>query len=137
MDTGHWICKFELDPSKFEGFVYSITHTETGKFYIGQKRFNSTRRKKVKCKGDPTKKKTSVIKTESNWKEYTGSSEELNGDILKLGKDKFTFEIISQHKMRGETNRAEALLQLKLCLTEDITIHDDTYNKQILLRIRK
>lgn len=132
MDIGHWHCDFELDPLKFEGFVYCITHIESGKLYVGKKSFHSRTSKKVK--GKINRKHT---KKESNWREYSGSSDELNADILAQGKDKFSFKILQQCKMKGLLNQAEALSQIKFCLNEDYKIHDRTYNKQIILRIRK
>ena len=49
--------------------------------YIGRKYFGTTRRVKVKGK-----KRRKVIRKDSNWRDYTGSSKILNSDIEKLGK---------------------------------------------------
>jgi len=81
----HWVG--EVDPDVYYGFVYLITNTVTGRKYIGRK-FYHTYRKKKRVK-------------ESNWKVYAGSSKTLKEDIERLGKDKFTFEIVCNYKTRG------------------------------------
>ena len=58
----------------FVGFVYLITNTETGKKYIGKKRF-----KKVQTYQKNKKKRRRMV--ESDWKEYTGSNDQLNEDV--------------------------------------------------------
>ena len=61
-------------PEKAIGFVYEITNITNGKKYIGKKLFHFSK---------PTQKnlKKRKIKVESNWREYTGSNNELNTDI--------------------------------------------------------
>ena len=106
MDTGHWYFPTTFDPTTAFGFVYRITHLPTGKSYIGKKNFWSRTRKSVKGK----KRKQTVI-TESNWKEYTSSSNQVNEDIKKFGKDKFQFLIMSLHKTKQELDFAETKTQ--------------------------
>lgn len=103
---GHWHCEFEL-PKDAIGFIYQITNLVTGKMYIGRKNFEFKRRKQVKCITDPTKKKTQIKTTESDWKTYTGSSTSLNKDIELLGKTNFRFEILSTHTTKAALNYAE------------------------------
>jgi len=68
-----------------EGFVYIITNLTNNKKYIGKKHF-WTRQKN---------KKTGRRKTEeSDWKNYFGSCDELNGDVKKLGREHFLREIL-------------------------------------------
>lgn len=93
---GHWICPWEFIPDEWIGFVYKITHINSGRSYIGKKAFNFNIRKKVKNR----KNRKRTIKA-SNWKTYTGSSKMLNEDIVKFGKDKFKFEILSLHESKG------------------------------------
>jgi hypothetical protein len=72
-------------PKGMEGFVYIITNLTNNKKYIGKKHF-WTRQKN---------KKTGRRKTEeSDWKNYFGSCDELNGDVKKLGKEHFLREIL-------------------------------------------
>ncbi len=121
----HWIYdnKVVTDvPDGIVGFVYLITNTETDKKYIGRKYFHSTRR--VKQKGRVRKK---VVKKESNWKEYTSSSEELNEAIEQFGKEKFTFEILQYGKTKGEVNYLEEYYQFMY----NVVLREDFYNKCI------
>ena len=83
------------------GFIYKVTHKETGKFYIGKKQLLTNRKKKL------TKKELALIEVkpgrrpttkqviaESDWITYWGSSKELNDEIKKQGLDKFERVII-------------------------------------------
>jgi len=77
-------------PEEYFGFVYIITHRETGKSYIGKKQFKSLNtRRPLKGK----KRKRRIIK-ESNWKNYWGSSEYLKEFIQEEGLEKFDREIL-------------------------------------------
>ena len=79
-DFGHWSSELlteNFDPLNFFGFVYRITRVDTGRSYIGKKQLVFTRRKKVK--GRVNRKH---VKKESDWKDYTGSCDELNEEIL-------------------------------------------------------
>lgn len=109
MMAGHWILPAGVEPDdvpKYEGFVYKITRKTTGKMYIGKK-YIIHRRSKKQPSG--RKKWTSF---ESDWREYTGSSKILNGDITLYGKSDFTFEILSLHKTRGMTDYTEQKEQM-------------------------
>ena len=72
-------------PEWVTGFVYQITNTTNGRMYIGKKlaRFKKSRKP---LKGRVNKRRYTV---DSDWKEYFGSSDELNADIKKFGKSKF------------------------------------------------
>ena len=108
MDYGHWITEIDFEPSEWFGFVYEITHIETGRSYIGRKQFTFTNRKRVK--GRKNRKK--VIK-ESDWKTYTGSCNELNEEITEVGKEKYKFVITKLCKTKRELGYAETELQIK------------------------
>ena len=86
--------------------MYRITNEESNRSYIGRKQLTSTRRKKVK--GRVNRK---ITRKESNWKEYTGSCDELNEEINTIGKDKFKFEILKLCKTKGELGYWETKLQ--------------------------
>ena len=115
------------DIGEYYGFVYRITNIANGKIYIGRKYFVQKR----KPKGGKRR-----VTTESNWKKYYGSSEELKQDIRSHGRDNFRREIISVHPTIGKTNYEETRqLFLNNVLTKKLT--DGTpayYNSNILGR---
>ena len=101
----HWLYKnktLKEAPEGYFGFVYIITNLESGRKYIGRKYFGTTRRVKV-----AGKKRRKVIRKDSNWKEYTGSSKELNNDIKTLGMLQFRFEILILGRTKGQVNYLE------------------------------
>ena len=112
------------------GFVYRITNTTNGKSYIGRKYFVQKRK--------PRGAKRRVT-SESDWKRYFGSSEELKQDIGRMGKENFRREIISLHKTLGKVNYEETRqLFINGVLTE--SLEDGTpayYNSNILGRYMK
>ena len=114
----------------FFGYVYRITNIESGRQYIGRKYFYQKR----KPKGGKRR-----ITSESDWKRYYGSSDELKQDIKQFGKDKFRREIISLHTTLGKVNYEETKqLFLHNVLME--SLDDGTpmyYNSNILGRYMK
>ena len=120
VELGHWILidKYvyhrtvrmneDIQPTDYFGFVYRITQKETGRSYIGKKQLIFTRRKKVK--GRINRKH---VKKESDWKEYTGSCDELNQEIKTLGKERFDFEILKFCKTKSELGYTETEYQFK------------------------
>ena len=108
------------------GFVYRITNLSTGKQYIGRKYFWQKR----KPKGGKRR-----VTSESDWKRYFGSSEELKRDIEDLGRENFRREIISVHTTLGRTNYEETRqLFLNNVLTEHVDGLPKYYNSNILGR---
>ena len=108
------------------GFVYRITNISTGKQYIGRKYFWQKR----KPKGGKRR-----VTSESDWKRYFGSSEELKRDIEDLGRENFRREIISVHTTLGRTNYEETRqLFLNNVLTESVDGLPKYYNSNILGR---
>ena len=110
-DFGHWSSELlteNFDPLNFFGFVYRITRVDTGRSYIGKKQLVFTRRKKVR--GRVNRKH---VKKESDWKEYTGSCDELNEEIKLLGKEAFNFDIIKFCLTKRELGYTETLYQFK------------------------
>jgi len=91
----HWVG--EADPDTYYGFVYLITNTVSGRKYIGRKFYHTyKKRKRVR---------------ESNWRVYAGSCKPLKEDMQRMGKDKFTFEIICNYKTRGGVVSGEVHFQ--------------------------
>ena len=112
------------------GFVYRITNLQTGQQYIGRKYF--VQKRKPRGGG---RRRTS----ESNWKQYWGSSKELNDDRKRLGSDSFTREIISLHRTGGRVNYEETRqLFLNNVLTEALENGEPAfYNSNVLGRYYK
>ena len=108
------------------GFVYVITNNLSNKKYIGKKFFYSSKTKQVKGK----KKKIKVL---SDWQTYYGSSAELSKDVLSLGQENFSREIIHLCKSKGECGYLEAKEQFANCVME----REDYYNTWIMVRVRK
>ena len=86
------------DIGDYYGFVYRIINTTNKKEYIGRKYFVQKR----KPKGGKRR-----VTSESNWKQYYGSSDELKQDIRRDGKNTFKREILSLHKTLGKVNYEE------------------------------
>jgi hypothetical protein len=123
----------DLLPEDCVGFVYLITNTITGRMYIGKKlsKFSKTTYKTVKLKNGTKKKKKIRSKIDSDWMDYYGSSEELNKDILTLGKENFTREILHYCKSKAHTSYLEAKEQFDRKVLEST----DYYNGQISVRV--
>ena len=117
------------DINDFFGYVYCITNLQTGRKYIGRKYFVQKRKPRS---GKGKRRVTS----ESDWKKYYGSSDELKGDLKKFGKGIFKREILSLHTTKGTVNFEETKqLFLNNVLTE--ALDDGTpayYNSNILGR---
>ena len=115
------------DINGFFGYVYRITNLQSGKQYIGRKYFTQRR----KPRGGKRR-----VTSESDWKKYYGSSDELKADRKLLGNDLFKREIISLHSTLGKVNYEETRqLFLNNVLTE--STDDGTpafYNSNILGR---
>ena len=114
------------DIGDFFGYVYRITNLQNGKQYIGRKYFYQKR----KPKGGKRR-----VTSESDWKRYYGSSDELKRDIKEQGKNNFRREIISLHKTLGKVNYEETRqLFLNNVLTEHVDGLPKYYNSNILGR---
>jgi hypothetical protein len=128
MDTGHWILEegIQIKEDTF-GFIYEITNTVTNKKYIGKKQCIS-RFKRKPLKG---KKNKRIDYKESDWRKYTSSSNELNADIEKYGKDKFIFKILRACGSKWEN----AYFEIREQLERNVLLRDDYYNGIINVRI--
>lgn len=119
--------EFNETPEHFHGFVYLITELETGKKYIGKKFFwkpkilpvNKTRKRRVKTR------------VESDWRNYWGSSKELQETVASRGVTKYKREILRLCETKGECSYYEAKLQFEY----DVLLRDDFYNEFIGCRI--
>ena len=128
--TNNWIYKekqvVEI-PETVVGFVYKITNTASGRMYIGKKlaRF---KRSRPPLKGRKNKRRYQV---DSDWKDYYGSSDELTADVLKLGKEFFSREILFYCKSKAELSYIEAREQFSRKVLET----NDYYNGHIRVRV--
>ena len=118
------------DINDFFGFVYCITNLQSGRKYIGRKYFSQRR----KPRGGKRR-----VTSESDWKKYYGSSDELKADRKLLGNELFKREILSLHATLGKVNYAETKeLFLKGVLTESMEDGSPLYyNNNILGRYYK
>ena len=108
------------------GFVYQIKNLTNGRKYIGKKFFYSSKTKQVKGK----RKK---IKVPSDWQTYYGSSDTLKQDVLSLGHENFSREILHLCRSKGECGYLEAREQFIRGVMES----EDYYNTWIMVRVRK
>lgn len=120
-------------PNDCVGFVYNIKNLISGRQYIGKKlaKFSKTTYKVVKLKNGTKKKKKIRSKIDSDWLDYYGSSDELNKDVLSLGRDNFSREILFFCKSKAECSYIEAREQF----TRKVLESDEFYNGQISVRV--
>ena len=112
---GHWDISLvgRFNPNDHFGFVYQITHKESGKSYIGCKHLYKYRK--------------TIRTTESDWKYYCSSSKYLEPDIKKFGKKAFSFVILLLCKNKRDLYYNEMKMQVDL----DVLGSDNYYNKNI------
>jgi len=128
-DLGHWEGVLEESADLPYGFIYKITNLTNDRKYIGKKQC-LTVRKRPPLKG---KKNKRHVVLETDWKSYTSSSNQLNRDIEKLGKDKFKFKILRWCNSKWELAYNETRLQFE----EEVLLREDYYNGIISVRIGK
>ncbi len=131
MEFGHW----KLPPNDPQdipinaiGFVYLITNTLTNKKYVGKKLLQNKKKRKP-LKGRVNARRYLV---ESDWKDYTGSSPKLNEDIISVGKDNFSFQILSFQPSK----LLLAYHETKEIVDRNAIFSSDYYNEVLNLRIR-
>lgn len=95
-----WIYKEEalLDiPEGVYGFIYEIECKSTGEKYIGKKAFHSYHTSFERVLNEKTNRMNKVRRvtaTESNWKDYFGSSAEIKALVKEKGTEDFTRRIL-------------------------------------------
>jgi len=128
MNLGHWTAAFPIEELAF-GFIYVITNTVSGKKYIGKKQMKSVKKLKP-LKGKKNKRHFDV---ETDWREYMSSSNDLQADIVALGKDKFKFEIVKLCNSKWELSYFESKMQFEA----NVLLSENYYNGIINCRIGK
>ena len=112
-------------PTDTFGFVYLVTHTPSGKKYLGKKQLISNRTLPP-LKGSKRKRK---IQKESDWKTYYGSQSEVK-QLVKESKDKLEFvrEII----IFTSTKKQLTYFETKLQFVNEVLENDEYLNSNIL-----
>ena len=106
---GEEITSIEDFPPQTFGFVYRVIHEPTGKIYIGKKVLQFTRKAKLTKKdlaiyeGEKGRKPTyKQVTSESDWKTYYGSAQEVK-DLLKTQpKDRIVRSVLLLCKNKKE-----------------------------------
>lgn len=115
----------EFDPAEHPdavGFVYLITHLGTGRRYVGKKLLKK-KKKLIR------KRRNKNVLVESDWREYTGSSRELNEDIER--DPRVRREVLHLARSKGELS----LLETREQIERDVLRDDSYYNSIINCRI--
>ena len=113
------------DAEGYFGFVYLITHSSTGRRYIGKKFFTKSKTKQVKGK----KKK---IRVQSDWLDYYGSNAELAEEV-KGREDEYVREILHLCKTRSEC----AYWETWEIFSRHALLNPSYYNQWVSCKIRK
>ena len=116
---------FEETPEEYQGFVYQITEVDSNKKYIGKKNFWKPKILPI----TKTRKRRVRTRTESNWKEYYSSSDEVR-KLVESGVN-FKREILRLCKTKGEMSYYEAKLQFD----NDVLFRKDFYSNFIGCKI--
>ena len=122
-------------PDDIIGFVYLIINKSTGKKYIGKKlaKFTKTKVKTVTLKSGEKKKKKMKTYEESDWKTYWSSSEELKKDVVSLGEESFSREILHYCNSKGVLS----YMELKEQMDRQVLESNDYYNAIVQVKIHK
>jgi len=87
-------------PENTYGFIYKVTHSTTGRVYIGKKVLYHNQKKKLTkaelelSTGRGRKSLYKIVQKESDWKSYYGSQKEIKELITQGKKDEFKREIL-------------------------------------------
>ena len=122
----------EADPSDYYGFIYKITNKETGQFYIGKKNLHSYKTEITHVLNERTgrmNKVRNILVSESNWRDYFGSSVEIKTAVKELGKSAFTREILLFVQTKKQLTYYETKYQF---ITGCIEPGANSYNSNIL-----
>ena len=133
--THKWKYWDKVNPEDYLGFVYKIVNVTNGRFYIGKKYFWYNKKKKLTKKqlaeqtGPGRKTTHEIVKVESDWRTYWGSSKELLSDIKTLGEEYFECFILYPCKTKKQLTYYEMHYQ---CTHQCLIPGTQTYNDNIL-----
>lgn len=122
-------------PGKAHGFIYRITNTKTGKWYVGKKNLYSVRNVKLgkralDARQDKRLSRKKVVVKESDWKIYYGSEPELLKDIQQHGHEFFLREILCVCHTKAALTYQELRHQILCeCLESDNCYNDNVLGK--------
>ena len=119
--------EFNETPEEFQGFVYMINETDTGKKYIGKKFFWKPKVLPV----TKSRKRRVRTRVESDWRTYYGSSKEVKTLVEEKGEDNYIREILKLCRTKGECSYYEAKYQFEF----DVLLSDEYYNEFIGCKI--
>jgi len=118
---------FNTTPEEYQGFVYLIEEKDTGKKYIGKKFFWKPKTLPI----TKTRKRRQRTKVESDWRDYFGSSKEVQQLVEQKGKSNYNRTILKLCRTKGECSYYEAKMQFEY----DVLLRDDFYNEFIGCKI--
>jgi hypothetical protein len=115
------------------GFIYLIERlnakNKEKKYYYGCKLLKKTI-KLAPLKGKKRKRKKI---TDSDWKDYYGSSEELKKDVEKYGKENFKRTILKMVTCKWQLKFEELRIQME----NNAIFRNDCYNSMLNVRLGK
>lgn len=112
-------------PEGYQGFVYRITLPD-GRKYIGKKNFYFKKYRQVN-------KKRKSYQAESDWKDYYGSSDYVNEEVLRIGKELIKREILHLCKTKSDMSYWETY---EIFHTHSL-LKDDYMNGWVSCKIHK
>ena len=111
-------------PTDTFGFVYLVTHTPSGKKYLGKKQLIANRTLPP-LKGQKKKRK---IQKESDWKTYYGSQAEIK-TLVKESQD--MLEFVREIRIFVSTKKLLGYYENKLLYAYDVLENDEYLNNNI------
>jgi hypothetical protein len=115
----------ETFPKGCFGFIYKITHIDSGRYYIGKKSMEHNVKRKIGKKekalfeGRGRKPSFETVKKPSGWEKYWGSSKEFLSYVKEEGEEKFTREILHFTFNKRQHTYLEVKTQFSLGVLED------------------
>ena len=114
-------------PEEYVGFVYEIHDTHNQRYYIGKKLLWTTK-KLPPLKGKQNKRHKRI---ETDWQDYYGSSDVLNGVRAEIGNQHFKRKILYWCENKNQMSYFETKTQFD----RDVLFKDEYYNGYIGCRI--